>query len=575
MTYFKLKRKVQLIILFVLFLLPISISAKVYDVYDMRIDIDNNKYEVFIGNDVKNNYDTDKTVYLIAEDSDEEKYIIVFVDSSGLINNIENYLEEDINPLIKKWEKGLNSKTSKVYNLNGYKYINIEYKIEDEYGISYSTIINKKLYSIRFQQNKKITNEDKENIKEIINNIEFKRKEKKEYNILDLKIDFEKDWAVVEKNDIEILSEENELKSYMNQNFIYLVGSEYLEDKRIEISILDDKSYFVYNLKNEKDNKIKELEDKLLTIKGTNLHGIYENKNYKYIYLEYYDDFNEYTIDYYTIVNERIYKIGFHQSNKFTDERRKKTKEKLDTIIFTDYPYIYSALDLSLKFKKNNWVVLTRENFVDKMSENNEVQEEQKLIYNKNNIPVIEKKAMDEYMISFEDWEKFFIENKNIYFVAKLLETPNLEFSVSVINIKDYKIFNGILKLTKINNISDFNDDEINKLKNKIVESNNANKSEIVSINNYKFISIEFFENGNYFLDYYTIINKKLYTIRFQKSEEFINDDKLVIKDIINDVSFLKDDNYNNHKITLIIYLIIITFLVIVFMIVKLVIIKK
>ena len=76
-----------------------------------------------------------------------------------------------------------NAKKHDIYEFNNYKYIFFQYNNENIYIIDYYTIMNGYIFLIRFQQNSNFTNQEKQNIKSLIDNIIINNYQKT-YNFL-------------------------------------------------------------------------------------------------------------------------------------------------------------------------------------------------------------------------------------------------------------------------------------------------------------------------------------------------------------------------------------------------------
>ena len=83
-------------------------------------------------------------------------------------------------------------------------------------------------------------------------------------------------------------------------------------------------------------------------------------------------------------------------------------------------------------------------------------------------------------------------------------------------------------------------DFELEEFATSIMDTYGADSYEIYD-NDYKYVRIEYFESDYYVIDYFTIIDNQYYILSIQKLEEFNDDERKMMQDIIDSVQF---DNY-------------------------------
>jgi len=155
--------------------------------------------------------------------------------------------------------------------------------------------------------------------------------------------------------------------------------------------------------------------------------------------------------------------------------------------------YIEKNADITISLD-NEWYVFTRENI-------------------KNN------NQLKELNIIYKDIHNFLYNNK-IYIVAYY---DNLELYVKTAKIND-----------NISNLNNYNDESINELGVHLSKKAGVTDYEIYK-NNYKYIYSNYYDNNSnkYTIEYYTLINSKLYAITIQKEDKFTEEENIIIKKLL------------------------------------------
>lgn len=104
----------------------------------------------------------------------------------------------------------------------------------------------------------------------------------------------------------------------------------------------------------------------------------------------------------------------------------------------------------------------------------------------------------------------------------------------------DYDFFVFMTETENVGSLPDYYDFELEDFATDIMNTYGADSYEIYD-NDYKFVKIEYFESDYYVIDYYTIIDNQYYILSIQKLEEFTDEERDMMKDIVDSVQF---DNY-------------------------------
>lgn len=190
------------IICLLVLLFPFTVSAKTYNVEDLKIDIDDTKWYVFTRENILNNekleelnvsYDyisnamNENDVYLdsllVSEDSDDNiELFIVKKSIDGDIRNLHTYPDSEINELGEELIKTFSVDSYKVYK-NDYAYIELEEKDSGYNILKYYTVINGYGYTIMAQKVNEFSQIEKNEIKDILNTVIFNLDQKYEAGI--------------------------------------------------------------------------------------------------------------------------------------------------------------------------------------------------------------------------------------------------------------------------------------------------------------------------------------------------------------------------------------------------------
>ena len=105
---------------------------------------------------------------------------------------------------------------------------------------------------------------------------------------------------------------------------------------------------------------------------------------------------------------------------------------------------------------------------------------------------------------------------------------------------EDYDFFIYKSATEDVGSLPDYYDFELEEFATSIMDTYGADSYEIYD-NDYKYVRIEYFESDYYVIDYFTIIDNQYYILSIQKLEEFNDDERKMMQDIIDSVQF---DNY-------------------------------
>lgn len=184
-------KKILLLVLSFMFLVS-PVSAKTADLneIDLKLDFKDDWY-VFTRYNLDNNSDLEKLdvtkeymqnffeqnlAYIDAVPNDFSYELILGVSNEkNKINNLTNYDDEFVKEVARELGKGTNSDKYDLYNNGTYKFATVEYyDSEAKFNVvAYYTVINNKGYTFQIQKEDSITDDDKTELKEIVNTIEF------------------------------------------------------------------------------------------------------------------------------------------------------------------------------------------------------------------------------------------------------------------------------------------------------------------------------------------------------------------------------------------------------------------
>ena len=162
----------------------------------------------------------------------------------------------------------------------------------------------------------------------------------------------------------------------------------------------------------------------------------------------------------------------------------------------------FTQLDVTVDINSKDWYVFTRDNVKD-------------------------NKQLKELNISEEYMNSTFTES-DMYIDAVLFRSTS-----------DYLEFFAFAKDVDLDkNLHEVSDKDMESLKDALVKQENATVGTIETINGYKFVYTEYTDSGLNVIDYYTVINGKGYTLKFQATQAVTENDKKEIDNIIKTVKF-------------------------------------
>ena len=161
----------------------------------------------------------------------------------------------------------------------------------------------------------------------------------------------------------------------------------------------------------------------------------------------------------------------------------------------------YTVGDITQKYDDSKWMVFTREN-----------------------VKLKELGVDDSYLLSL-------FEQQSIYLDA-LTSDAAIE---SFVFIKD---------VDSNNNLHKYSNSEIKELENEVIKGLNTTKHGIYETGGYKYVYMSYKDSGLNIYDYYTVINGKGYTLKFQKKTDFSSSELSLIKGIVDNSTFKLDSKY-------------------------------
>ena len=184
----------KIILLILLFLIPNKIIAKTFYLKDTDLKIDlkeNINWIIFTPDNLKDNKDLDKVkikykyiksfldrndVYMVAVNNDIK--MIVSKEETYNIDNLSKIKPREVH----KYAANLTNDEYIIYT-NDYKYILLNYEKEPYDVMAFHTIINSNEYIIKFKKRFKITDDEKIEIYNIINNVSYEIKEEHKHTL--------------------------------------------------------------------------------------------------------------------------------------------------------------------------------------------------------------------------------------------------------------------------------------------------------------------------------------------------------------------------------------------------------
>lgn len=174
--------------------------------------------------------------------------------------------------------------------------------------------------------------------------------------------------------------------------------------------------------------------------------------------------------------------------------------------------YVVPETDVSITIDESQWYVFTRGNIKD-------------------------NKELADLGISYDYMNNLFTSN-NIYLDAALFDETddknNLELFIRVLPLTD-----------EVGNLHTYSEKQIKVFGDGLLNSGKFNMTSYkIYGNKYKYIEFEYTDLGYNVYQFYTIINGKGYNFTIQKTKEFTEEDKTLVKSIIDTVTFKIDNHY-------------------------------
>ena len=174
--------------------------------------------------------------------------------------------------------------------------------------------------------------------------------------------------------------------------------------------------------------------------------------------------------------------------------------------------YVVPETDVSITIDESQWYVFTRGNIKD-------------------------NKELVDLGISYDYMNNLFTSN-NIYLDAALFdeteEKNNLELFIRVVPLTE-----------EVGNLHTYSESQIKEFGDGLLNSGKFNMTSYkIYGNKYKYIEFEYTDLGYNVYQFYTIINGKGYNFTIQKTKEFTEADKTLVKSIIDTVTFKLDNHY-------------------------------
>lgn len=219
--------------------------------------------------------------------------------------------------------------------------------------------------------------------------------------------------------------------------------------------------------------------------------------------------------------------------------------KKLLTIVFIMAIFIFPTIasaetfypedtDLSIYLDDTKWYVFTRDNLY-------------------NNPQLSELGVTYEYIYNF-------MNNNHVY----------LDASIFYDNGDVLELLIRKSQISRIENLSNYSDDKVMIFVRELAERQNSQVYDIYKTN-YKYSYLKYMDKGLYLVEYCTIVNGEGYTMTFQKTSEFTNDELEDIKTIIDSIEFDVDEspkekhNETNYRTIITVFTIIFTIAILLF----------
>ena len=182
----------KIVVFIMILLFPIFTLAKEYEASDINMKLDvRTDYIVFTRDNLDNNTDLVKlnipkeymeelmknnNIYFDIIKNDVSYEILIVVPNTKLqFNNLVNATDSMLNDLKNELVKKTGAEVSSVYKAKN-NYIIVDYYDENTkyYIVNYYTVVNARGYNIQLQKGTEITNEERNDLKEIVDSIDIK-----------------------------------------------------------------------------------------------------------------------------------------------------------------------------------------------------------------------------------------------------------------------------------------------------------------------------------------------------------------------------------------------------------------
>ena len=185
-----MKKKILFVIL--LFFIPVFVSAKSYEISetDVTLDLDSD-WLVFTRDNIKDNKKLEELeisyeymnefflnnpkVYADILKLNDDYFIEFFVKKAQVddVTNLSLFTDEEVLDFAKEMSNQIGTDNYYAYNSKDYKFVYWNCISEGLYLQEYVTIVNNDMYVFTFQKNVEFNDNDKDDLKKVIDNISF------------------------------------------------------------------------------------------------------------------------------------------------------------------------------------------------------------------------------------------------------------------------------------------------------------------------------------------------------------------------------------------------------------------
>lgn len=182
----------KLIMLLFIVLFPIMMYAKEYEAPEINLKLDaGDSFMVLTRNNLENNQDlaklnitkeymeelmnTNKIYYDIIKNDLSYEILVVVPDTKLKVYNFSNVTDEVLNDMKGELVKKTGATVSDIYKAN-HNYVIVDYYDSKTgyYIVNYYTVVNASGFNIQLQKKSEITEEEKRELKEIVDSVEIK-----------------------------------------------------------------------------------------------------------------------------------------------------------------------------------------------------------------------------------------------------------------------------------------------------------------------------------------------------------------------------------------------------------------